>query len=149
MAIMRYTNRNPWRELDQLTNRLGRMFDSDWPTPATGGEWVPAVDVEETADELVLTAELPGLTRDDVELELENNILTIRGERTEQRSSEERRYHVWERRFGSFQRSFTLPRTVSAEGILAEFEGGLLRVHLPKAPEAKGRRIEIASGEAR
>jgi len=143
MAIARYTNRNPWRELDQLTNRLGRMFDSEWPTPSSGGDWVPAVDVEETADELVLTAELPGLSRDDVEIELENNILTVRGQRSETKTSEERRFHLWERRYGSFQRSFTLPRTVSADTISAEFENGLLRVHMPKAAEAKGRRIEI------
>jgi len=146
MAIVRYANRNPWRELDQLTNRLGKIFDNDWPTPSTTGDWVPAVDVEETPEELVLTAELPGLERKDVEIELENNILSIRGERAEQRSSEERRFHLWERRFGSFQRSFTLPRTVSAEGITADFEHGLLRIHMPKAAEAKGRRIEIGEG---
>lgn len=146
MAIVRYANRNPWRELDQLTNRLGRIFDTDWPTPSATGDWVPAVNVEETQEELVLTAELPGLERKDVEIELENNILSIRGERAEQRSSEERRFHLWERHFGSFQRSFTLPRTVSAEGITAEFEHGLLRVHMPKAAEAKGRRIEIGEG---
>ena len=109
---------------------------------------MPAVDVEETADELTLTAELPGLSRDDVEIELENNILTVRGQRSETKTSEERRFHVWERRYGSFQRSFTLPRTVSADGISAEFEDGLLRVHMPKAAEAKGRRIEIG-GEVR
>lgn len=146
MAITRYTSRNPWRELDQLTNRLGRMFDTDWPTPSSGGDWMPAVNVEESQDELLLTAELPGMTDDDVEIELENNILTIRGERTEERSDGERRFHLWERRYGSFQRSFTLPRTVQADGISAEFENGLLRVHMPKAPEAKGRRIEIAAG---
>lgn len=143
MAIARYSSRNPWRELDHLTNRLGRMFDSDLPTPSSGGDWLPAVDVEETPDELLLTAELPGLNRDNVEIELENNILTVRGERSETRTGEERRYHLWERRYGSFQRSFTLPRTVSAENISAEFEDGLLRVHMPKAAEAKGRRIEI------
>jgi HSP20 family protein len=143
MAIARYTTRNPWRDLDQLTNRLGQMFDSEWPTPSSGGDWVPAVDVEETPDELTLTAELPGLDREDVEIELENNILTVRGQRAETKTSEERRFHVWERRYGSFQRSFTLPRTVSADSISAEFENGLLRVHMPKAAEAKGRRIEI------
>lgn len=146
MAIARYTNRNPWRELDTLTNRLNRLFDGgDWPTPSSGGDWVPAVNVEESQDELLLTAELPGMSRDDVELELENNILTIRGERAEERASDERRFHLWERRYGTFQRSFTLPRTVSADDISADFENGLLKVHMPKAPEAKGRRIEIAS----
>lgn len=149
MAITRYTYRNPWRDLDQLTNRLSRAFEDgfDFPTPSSGGDWLPAVNVEESAEELLLTAELPGMSREDVEIELENNILTIRGERAEERTEgEEKRYHLWERRYGSFQRSFTLPRTVDAEGISADFENGLLRVHMPKAPEAKGRRIEI--GEA-
>lgn len=148
MAITRYTRRNPWSDLDQLTNRLTRMFDSDWPQPSSGGDWVPAVNVEETGTELVLTAELPGMSRDDVEIELENNILTVRGEKDETRSeeSDERRYHLWERRYGAFQRSFTLPRTVDGESISAEFENGILTIHMPKAAEAKGRRIEIGSG---
>lgn len=147
MAITRY--RNPWQDLDQLTNRLSRMFDDrEWPrTPSGGGDWLPSVNVEEDADEILLTAELPGMSRDDVEIELENNILTIRGQKQETRTEgEERRYHVWERRFGTFQRSFTLPRTVRGEDISAEFESGVLHVHMPKAPEAKGRRIEIAAG---
>lgn len=151
MAIQRYTSRNPWQELDQLTNRLTRMFDAnDWPTPSSSGQWVPAVNVEETAEELLLTAEMPGMTRDDIEIELENNILTIRGEKSETRTegSEERRYHVWERRYGSFQRAFTLPRTVQGDQISADFAEGVLTIRMPKAAEAKGRRIEIGGREA-
>ena len=149
MAIQRHTHRNPWQEIDQLTNRLSRMFDTnDWPGPSSSGQWVPPVNVEETADELRLTAELPGLGRDDVEIELENNVLTVRGEKTQERPEdvEERRFHVWERRYGSFQRSFTLPRTVQGDRIGADFEDGILTIRMPKAPEAKGRRIEIGSG---
>lgn len=143
MAITRYTPRSirsPWSDLDELTRGLGRFFDE----PTHQG-WMPAVNVEEKADEIVLTAELPGLGPDNVEIELENNILTVRGEKREEREegSEESRYHVWERRYGTFQRSFTVPRTVSAEGIDAHFDNGLLTVHLPKAPEAKGRKIAI------
>lgn len=151
MAITRYTYRNPWRELDHLTNRLARMFEGDdggFPMPSSVGRWTPAVSVEETQDELILTAELPGMGSDDVDVELENNILTIRGEKQEERREEDanRRYHLWERSFGSFQRSFTLPRTVKAEEISAAFENGLLRVRMPKAPEARSRRIQIGSG---
>jgi HSP20 family protein len=139
------TYRNPWRELDTLTNRLGEMF-GDTPN-APDGTWVPAVNVEETANELRLTAELPGLNSDDIELELENNVLTLRGEKDDTRETgdEARRYHVWERRYGSFQRSFTLPRTVKAEEIEAEFVDGVLHVRLPKVPEAKSRRIAVRS----
>lgn len=149
MAITRFSYRNPWRELDTLTNRLGQMFDEGFPMPSNGGNWMPAVNVEETSDQLVLTAELPGLRREDVELEVENNILTIRGEKTAEREEgdENRRYHVWERRYGSFQRSFTLPRTVRADEISAEFKDGILQVSMPKAPEAKSRRIEIGAGQ--
>ncbi|HSM04066.1 MAG TPA: Hsp20/alpha crystallin family protein [Longimicrobiales bacterium] len=146
MALARMTYRNPWRELDSLTNRLGEMF-GDFPTPSESGNWLPAVNVEETAEELLLTAELPGMTTDDIELELENNILTLRGEKNDVRreNDEGRRHHLWERRYGTFQRSFTLPRTVKADDIDAEFVDGVLHVRLPKVAEAKSRRISVRS----
>ncbi len=145
MALTRMSYRNPWRELDTLTNRLGEMFGDTSNTPA--GTWMPAVNVEETANELRLTAELPGMSTDDIELELENNVLTLRGEKSDTRESgdEARRYHVWERSYGSFQRSFTLPRTVKADEIDAEFVDGVLHVRLPKVPEATSRRITVRS----
>lgn len=148
MAITRYTGRtlSPWRDLDTLTNRLGRLFDEPFAgTVDNGTPWMPAVNVEESGDALTLTAELPGMSRDDVEIELENNVLTIRGEKQIEREegSEERRYHLWERRHGSFQRSFSLPRTVDPDQISADFADGVLTVVMPKAAEARGRRIEI------
>lgn len=145
MAITRYSYRNPWNELDALTNRLSRVFSgNDFPTPSSGGDWMPAVNVEETKDELVLTAELPGIKREDVQIEVENNILSISGERREERTeNEEKRYHLWERHYGSFQRSFTLPRTVRADDISADYDNGLLRIHMPKAEEARTRKITI------
>jgi len=148
MALMRMSYRNPWRELDTLSNRLGRMFD-DFPTPTEGGTWVPAVDVSETAEELLLTAELPGMTHQDIELEVENNVLTLRGEKSEVRREGEDnpKYHLWERRYGAFQRSFTLPRTVKPDAIEAEFQDGVLHVRLPKVAEAKSRRIAIKGAE--
>ena len=146
MAITRWTNRNPWREFDALTHRLG-LFDDNFPTPSRAGGWLPAVNVEENADELVLTAELPGLTEEHVEVEVENNILTLRGEKEEERTEGEpgAKVHLWERNYGSFQRSFTLPRTVRADQISADFEHGVLTVRMPKAPEAKSRRISIGT----
>ena len=149
MAITHYTLRRPtvsaWRDLENVSNRLARVFD-DVSTGNGRSGWNPSMNVEETKDELLLTAELPGLAEENISIELEDNVLSISGEKTEERTEgdEERRYHLWERRYGSFKRTFTLPRTVSGEGIRADFENGVFRVHMPKAPEAKGRKIEIA-----
>jgi HSP20 family protein len=149
MAITPYRTRtvSPWRELDEMTNRLNRMFD-DGVTSAGEGRsaWMPAVNVEETRDALLLSAELPGMKQEDVEIELENNVLTLSGQKEESRTAggeDDRRFHLWERRWGSFQRSFTLPRTVKADEISATYQDGVLQIHMPKAPEARGRRIEI------
>jgi HSP20 family protein len=151
MSIIRHSLRNPglapWRELEDMSSRLARFFDeSPFRSPDNGSAWVPAVNVTETQDSLVLTAELPGMSEDNVSVEIENNVLTISGEKVEERTEgeEERRYHVWERSYGSFRRSFSLPRSVKADDITARFENGILTVHLPKVSEAKGRRIEIA-----
>lgn len=149
MAITRYRDRSflsPWRDLDQVADQFSRLFGESTFPASERSSWLPPVNVEETKDHLVLTAELPGLKQDDVELELENNVLTIRGRKEETREEkEDTKVHVWERRYGSFQRSFSLPRTVSAEDINATFEDGVLRVEMPKAAEAKGRTIEIRS----
>ncbi len=149
MAITRYRNRSwptAWQELEDMSNRLNRMFGDATAGEGDGTSWVPAVNVEETKDELVLTAELPGMHEGDVEIELENNVLTIHGTKEQEREQkDDRRYHLWERRWGSFQRSFTLPRTVNGENISATFENGVLTVHMPKVAEAKSRRIEIRS----
>src|SRR5690606_8051515 len=115
MAITRYSLRNPgiapWRELEDVSSRLARFFDEGVSSGNTGGgSWMPAVNVSETKDSLVLTAELPGMKEENVSIELENNVLTISGDKMEQRTEgeEERRYHVWERTYGAFRRSFTL-----------------------------------------
>ena len=150
MALVRYTPRSTfasWPELDLFSNRLSRVFGNAWDKPEVTGNWIPAVNVEESADELLLTAELPGMREEDVNVDIENNILTIHGEKREEREEgdEGHRYHVWERRYGSFHRNFTLPRSVQADAIEAEFASGVLTVRLPKAPEAKSRTIEIAA----
>ena len=150
MAIIKYPFRNPtyapWRELDDVSNRLARLFDDASLRRANGGMWTPPVTVAETPDELVFTAELPGLSEEQVAIELENDVLTISGEKSEERTEgdEERNYHLWERSYGSFRRSFSLPRAVSADQATARFDKGILEIRLPKAPEAKGRKIEIS-----
>jgi len=151
MAITRYTRRSPflspWQELEDVSDRLNRLFG----VPAQGEAssrtlWTPAVNVAETKEELILSAELPGMNIDDVEIELENNVLSLRGEKKELREEgDEKRYHLWERCYGTFERSFTLPRTVRTDGITAHFKDGILHVQMPKAPEAKSRKISIKS----
>ena len=148
MTLVRYSPRSAfasWPELDQFSNRLSRVFGNTWDTPEPTGSWIPAVNVEEAADELLLTAELPGMREEDVNVEIENNILTIRGEKREEREEggEGQKYHVTERRYGSFQRAFTLPRSVQPDAIHADFDGGVLTVRMPKAAEAKSRAIKI------
>lgn len=150
MAITKYSLRRPtysnWSDLDEVQNRLSRFFDDSFFGMDREDRWLPPVSVSETKDDLVLTAEMPGMTRDDISIALENNVLSISGEKNEVREEgeEDRRYHVFERRFGSFNRSFTLPRTVDPNSIVATFDKGVLTVTLPKVAEAKGRKIEIS-----
>lgn len=151
MAIIRYPFRKPsyssWREFDEPFNRLARMFDESSLPAGAASIWSPAVGISETNDQMVLTAELPGMSESDIHVELENNVLSISGEKTEEReeeAAEERQYHVWERSHGAFRRSFTLPRTVNGDEVTASFTDGVLTVTLPKVAEAKGRKIEVA-----
>src|SRR5919108_3352071 len=134
MSITRY---DPFRDLRNLqeevnrlfTGNLGRTFDDEG---IARGSWSPSVDIYENKDQIVLEAELPGMTRDDFELSVENNVITLRGERRFEKKDESDNYHRVERSYGSFSRSFTLPPTVSGEGITAEYRNGVLRVTLPK-----------------
>jgi len=130
---------------DGFQNRLQRFFEEPI-AQAEAFSWTPIVDVEENDSELTLTAEMPGMQETDVDIEVEGNVLTLSGEKKEERHSEEKdglNLRIWERRYGSFTRSFTLPITVNEEKIKAEFVDGVLTVHLPKTAEAKGRRIAI------
>ncbi len=111
------------------------------------GAWTPSVDIYENRDQVVLEAELPGMSREDFDVTIENNVLTLRGERRFEKKSEQDNYHRVERAYGSFVRSFTLPQSVSSEGAQAEYKNGVLRVVLSKREEVKARRIEI-NGEA-
>ncbi len=139
--------------LDDLENRMRKMFEGNVRAPfdteffAQPIGWMPPTDIIESDLELTLTAELPGLERKDIDISVEEGVLTLRGEKFEEKKEEEeKKYHLFERTYGSFQRSFTLPKTVDAAKITAEFEKGVLKVHLPKTAEAKtkGRKIEIA-----
>ena len=149
MAITKYAASRspfaPWADMDFMSSRLSRMFDDPVFGLANGARWNPAVSVSETNEELVLTAELAGLDEEDISIEFENNVLTIAGEKVQEHEEgdDEGNYHVQERYFGSFKRSFTFPRTVDPNGITATFDQGILTVKLPKVAEAKGRRIPL------
>lgn len=122
-----------------------RLFDWALGSAPSLSGWTPAVDVRETGDEYLVIAELPGMSPDNVEVTVENGVLSISGEKKEEFEEGDKRSdrHVYERRYGRFQRNFSLPRSVDADGVKAEFENGLLRVTLPKAAVAKPRKIKI------
>jgi HSP20 family protein len=149
MSIVRY---DPFRDLRTLQDEVNRLFSTNL-SRAFGdegiarGAWNPSVDIYENKDHIVLEAELPGMNREDFDLTVENNVITLRGERRFEKKDDSDNYHRVERSYGSFTRSFTLPQTVSAEGAQAEYRNGVLRVTLPKREEVKARRIEI-SGES-
>lgn len=142
---MRY---DPFRELRGLHDEMNRLFTGVVPAAIDRedflrGAWSPNVDIFEDKDRLIVEAELPGMKRDEFELSVENNILTLKGERKFEKKTEEDNYHRIERSYGSFVRSFTLPQTVTADGATADFDNGILRVSLPKREETKARKIEI------
>lgn len=149
MTILRY---DPFRDLRSLQDEVNRLFTTNL-SRAFGdegiarGAWNPSVDIYENKDQIVLEAELPGMKREDFDLAIENNVITLRGERRFEKKEESDNYHRVERSYGSFTRSFTLPQTVTAEGATAEYRNGVLRVTLPKREEIKARRIEV-TGES-
>lgn len=145
MSIVRY---DPFRELRSLQDEVNRLFSTNLSRTfgdegIARGAWIPNVDIYENKDQIVLEAELPGMNREDFDLSIENNVITLRGERRFEKKDDGDNYHRVERAYGTFTRSFTLPQTVSAEGANAEYKNGVLRVALPKREEVKARRIEV------
>jgi HSP20 family protein len=133
MAIVRW---EPFRDLSEL-NRL-------FAPAATQRRWLPAMDLTETADQFVLTADLPGLSEEDVKIEIEDRVLSISGERKSASEETKAGYRRVERAFGSFRRTLTLPEGVDGEAITAAFDKGVLEIAIPKPEQPKPRRIEIA-----
>ena len=141
--LVRWT---PFRELNDLQSEMNRVFDTysrRSGSAETGTAWSPAVDVYEDENNFVIFTELPGLTKDDIELHLENRTLTIRGERKLDKNYEAENFHQRERFLGRFARSFTLPSTINQEKINAHFKDGVLEVVLPKAEEVKSKMIPV------
>jgi HSP20 family protein len=146
MAIVRF---DPFRELAGMQERMNRVFGDLYGRRGddellSRGAWMPPVDIYENANhEIVLKAELPGLTREDIDVRLENNTLTIRGERKHEADVKEEQFHRVERSYGAFSRSFTVPATVDGDKVKAEFVHGVLSITLPMREEAKPRQIQV------
>jgi HSP20 family protein len=137
---------SPFRELVDLQNEMNRVFDTFSRRPSgteTTGVWAPLVDVYEEEGSFVIRAELPGLSKEDIELHLENRTLTIRGERKPEKNFNAENYHQRERFYGRFARSFTLPSTIEQDKIAANFKDGVLEVVLPKAEEVRPKLIPV------
>lgn len=149
MTLVRWEPRStlaPWRNVWNLQGRMNRMFDEFFAgdEDATVIRWRPAVDISETENEFTLSAELPGMTKGDIELTIKDNVLTLKGEKKLQNEKKDGDVYLSERCYGSFQRSFNLSNRVDANKVKAEFTNGILNIHLPKVEEAKPKSVEIA-----
>ena len=144
MAIVRW---DPYRELAAMQDRLNQFFDDTRRSDddvMSRGDWMPAVDIFQTDQhEVVLKAEVPGVKREDIDIKVENNTLTITGERRQEKSVAKEHYHRVERCYGAFTRSFSLPNTIDSEKVRAEYRDGVLTVTLPLREEAKPRQITV------
>jgi HSP20 family protein len=145
MAINRW---DPFREVVALQNRVNSLFremnDSD--SPLTTASFVPAVDIYEDQSKVLLKLEVPGMDEKDLDIRVENNTLTVKGERKFEKDEKEENFHRIERRYGTFYRAFTLPSTVDTEHINAAYQNGVLRLELNKKPEAQPKQIKVNVG---
>ena len=146
MTLVRW---DPFRELEDMSERLNRMFSRP-AVPAKNGkesltvaDWIPTVDISETDGEYVIKAELPEVKKEDVKITLEDGVLTLTGERRQEKEEKSTKYHRVERSYGSFVRSFSLPDLVDETKVKAEYRDGMLNLHLPKSEKAKPRAIEV------
>ena len=145
MNIVRW---DPFRELEAIQARLGRLvgdrpmrgIDTD---DLSFAEWAPAVDIQETDKEYVVKADLPEVKKDDVKVEFEDGVLTVEGERKQEKEEKGKKFHKIERSYGKFVRRFELPTEVDATKLSAEFKEGVLNVHLPKSPNGKSKAIAV------
>jgi HSP20 family protein len=143
MVITRWA---PYREVFALQNRLNTLFGSpetETESPLTTASFVPAVDVYEDEKKVVLKLEVPGIEEKDLDVSVEKNTLTVKGERKFEQEEKEENFHRIERRFGSFYRTFTLPSTVDTENVDAKYEAGVLKLELKKKPEAQPKQIKV------
>lgn len=146
---MTLTRWDPFRDLVSLQERMNKLFEDSLARSnaadqeLTSGAWTPAVDIYETPEEIVMRADLPGVGPGDVDLRIENNTLTLRGERRFLKEATEEDYHRIERSYGTFSRSFQLPGSVDQGGIKAGQKDGVLEVHMPKRPDTRPQQIKV------
>ncbi len=147
MTIVRW---EPLRELNSLQSEMNRLFNTVFDTPSNGSggnvlrRWMPAMDLVESGDHFVLRADLPGMGEDDVNIEFEDGMLIVSGERKAEHEETKEGFHRVERSFGSFSRSLTLPQGIDPESVTANFDRGVLEIRIPKPEQRKPRRIEIS-----
>ena len=147
MAIVRW---DPFRDVVTLQDRMNRMFDQALSRTRaydeeglTASTWAPAVDIFETAENIVMKAELPGVSRENIDIQVRDNTLTLKGERKFEREVKDENYLRIERSYGAFQRAFSLPTVIQQDKIEAVFKDGVLEVMLPKAEEAKPKQVKV------
>jgi len=145
MTLVRW---DPFRELESMSDRLNRVFAR--PTLSTSSrealtvaDWIPTVDISETDTEYLIKAELPEVKKEDVKVTVENGVLTLQGERRQEKEEKGKKYHRVERSYGSFARSFTLPESVDEGAVKAEYKDGMLNLHLPKTEKVKPKSIDV------
>lgn len=137
--------RSPFRELARLEREMEDMFGRlpQWPFGDRERGWAPAVDMIDQKDEIVLRADLPGIDEKDIEVTVQDGTLTVRGERKEEKEEKKENYYYSERTYGAFTRTLMLPTGVDPDKVKATFSKGVLEIHLPKAKEAKGKKVEV------
>lgn len=149
MAIIRW---DPYRDLITVREKMNHLFEEavisrGEEKDLVSSSWTPTVDIFETENELVLSAEVPGINEKDIEIKIEDNTLTLRGERKFEKETKEENYHRIERAYGSFFRSFSLPLYINQDNIKAEHLNGVLKIIMPKKPELKPRKVKILTAE--
>ncbi|HXV67508.1 MAG TPA: Hsp20/alpha crystallin family protein [Nitrospira sp.] len=146
MTLVRW---DPFRELEDMSERLNRVFTRP-ALRTTGGkehltvaDWIPTVDISESDGEYLIKAELPEVKKEDVKVTVEDGVLTLQGERRQEKEEKGKRFHRVERSYGSFVRSFTLPESIDESGVRADYKDGVLNLHLPKTEKVKPKAIEV------
>jgi len=145
MTLVRW---DPFRELEDMSERLNRVFSrpslrNSGKENLTVADWMPTVDISETEGEYLIKAELPEVRKEDVKVTVENGVLTLQGERRQEKEEKGKRFHRVERSYGSFVRSFTLPESVDESFVKAEYKDGVLNLHLPKSEKVKPKEIDV------
>ena len=146
------TRWNPYRELNSLQNHMNRLFNAQFggsDESLTTGAFVPPVDVYEDEHGIQLKLEVPGISENDLDIRVENNRLTVSGERRFEQEQKEENFHRVERRYGSFYRAFTVPNTIDPESVKAEYDAGILHLELQKKPESKPKQIKVNVASAK